>query len=647
LLALDAATLAVAWLGVELFAAPAPRWQLASVASLVVFSASGICVYGLFGLYRARVCSERSIEYTRLAQGCLVLSLAGVAAVELLPGPVTSREIAFAGALSLLLGLLSRAGYRNWLGGRRRDGNYLRRVLLVGCGIESVELATLLTCHPELGYRPVGVVGDPEIARRYDQAWCGDLAAVVAALSDTAATGAIICTTALEPASLSRVVDTLLSSNAHVQLSSGLRGIDVRRLRRLPLAHEPLFYVEPMSLARWQLTLKRVLDVTIALVGLVAATPVLALAALAIHVEDGGPVVFRQVRVGRDGESFVLFKLRTMRIGAEAEVGGLRGLNNRDGPLLKIARDPRVSRLGRVLRATSVDELPQLWNVLNGTMSLVGPRPALPDEVAKFDDEHRAREAVRPGITGLWQVDGRENPSFFAYRRFDLYYLQNWTIGLDLMILARTVEAVVVRVFRTVLDGGEDIQCVSDRHDSNAAGTDPAPRFRNATPGPDSPCRRQLESRVPDPSSPPDAARRHHFGSRASLSSRASQGARRRRAATSTALLGFIVLATVGLLGISWLAPVGDPSLGGPMARVEPSTAASQGPVTLPAQSNTGGPAIVSPNGPPPTTASPAPTPSGMSPVATAPAGRPTNRPMAPAAARGPVFTPMGLSRHR
>jgi lipopolysaccharide/colanic/teichoic acid biosynthesis glycosyltransferase len=228
--------------------------------------------------------------------------------------------------------------------------------------------------------------------------------------------------------------------------------------RLLPLAHEPFFYVEPVSLARWQLVVKRLLDLVVAGVALVAAAPVIGVAALLIKLEDGGPVFFRQVRVGRGGELFALYKLRTMKVGAESELAGLRDRNVRDGPLLKIPDDPRVRRLGRLLRAASIDELPQLWNVLNGTMSLVGPRPALPDEVAQFDDELRAREAVRPGITGLWQVEARDNPSFLAYRRFDLFYIQNWSVALDLKILASTAGALVNHVLRMTRHATEDTE---------------------------------------------------------------------------------------------------------------------------------------------------------------------------------------------
>ncbi len=257
--------------------------------------------------------------------------------------------------------------------------------------------------------------------------------------------------------SSTRSCSELLHAGAHVQLSSGLHGVDVGRLRPSPLAHEPFFYVEPVTLAAWQLVTKRAIDIVLASVMLTLALPVLGLAALGIKLHDRGPVLFKQWRVGRDGAPFLFYKLRTMREGAEHETDDLLGLNVRDGPLTKFPHDPRVTTLGRILRATSIDELPQLWNVLNGTMSLVGPRPALPDEVAHFDVELRARESVRPGITGLWQVEGRDNPSFAAYRRFDLFYLENWSVTLDLMILLATVESVIARLFRGLRHLDEDI----------------------------------------------------------------------------------------------------------------------------------------------------------------------------------------------
>ena len=213
-----------------------------------------------------------------------------------------------------------------------------------------------------------------------------------------------------------------------------------------------------MTLASWQLATKHAIDFVLSLVMLILVSPIFGLAAFGIKLQDFGPVLFKQSRIGLGGRPFVLYKLRTMREGAQDQTLNLFELNVHDGPLMKIPQDPRVTMLGRILRATSIDELPQLWNVLNGTMSLVGPRPALPDEVIHFDAELCARESVRPGITGLWQVEGRDNPSFAAYRRFDLFYLENWLVGLDLIILLGTVESVVARALFGLVNFQDEIQ---------------------------------------------------------------------------------------------------------------------------------------------------------------------------------------------
>ena len=192
----------------------------------------------------------------------------------------------------------------------------------------------------------------------------------------------------------------------------------------------------------------------LASLALVAAAPVLLATALAIKLNDRGPVLFRQLRVGLDGEPFSILKFRTMVVEAEAQLEAIAAANQRKGPLFKLASDPRITKVGRILRATSVDELPQLLNVLQGTMSLVGPRPALPDEVARFDEELMARQAVRPGITGRWQIEARDNPSFAAYKRFDLFYVENWSVGLDLAILLTTVQTVALRAVHALSRSG-------------------------------------------------------------------------------------------------------------------------------------------------------------------------------------------------
>jgi lipopolysaccharide/colanic/teichoic acid biosynthesis glycosyltransferase len=176
----------------------------------------------------------------------------------------------------------------------------------------------------------------------------------------------------------------------------------------------------------------------------VLVAPVLVVAMVLVKRETSGPALFRQSRVGRDGKPFTMFKVRTMVADAESLRAALLDRNEADGPMFKLADDPRVTKVGRVLRKLSIDELPQLLNVLLGHMSLVGPRPALPAEVAEWPAGLDERLRVRPGITGLWQVSGRSDCTFDDYARFDLYYVDNWSLATDLAILVRTVPVVLL-----------------------------------------------------------------------------------------------------------------------------------------------------------------------------------------------------------
>ena len=193
------------------------------------------------------------------------------------------------------------------------------------------------------------------------------------------------------------------------------------------------------------LAVKRAVDIAGSLVGLVVLSPVLLVTALAIRLRDGPPILFRQTRVGLHGRPFTIYKFRTMVRGAEEHLAEVQHLNERNGIVFKAADDPRVTRLGRTLRATSIDELPQLWNVLKGEMSLVGPRPPLVTEVAEYDIWHRRRLSMKPGITGLWQVEARHEPEFDRWVERDLAYIDRWSLLLDLKILLRTVPAVFGR----------------------------------------------------------------------------------------------------------------------------------------------------------------------------------------------------------
>lgn len=400
-------------------------------------------------LYLARVCAIRSVEIVRLGRTAATAGLAALVIPRLLPIEIGTTAAAAGTVATFLLLLFVRGLYRHWLQMGRRDGRYLRSMVIVGSNEEAYDLYKLLKDHPELGFRAAGIVGDrgDMLAYEYLVPYLGSLEDARDAVRRSGANGVIVAASAMPSTQLNALIRGFLREGLHVHLSSGLRGIDHRRLRSQPLAHEPLFYLEPMQLAPWQVKCKRVIDVTVAAVGgLLFAAPLVLAAAVAIKLQDRGPVFYRQQRVGRNGVAFTIIKLRTMAPNADRLYHDLaESRAGRDGPLIKLADDPRRTTVGKFLERLSIDELPQLWNVLTGEMSLVGPRPAQQLEVDAFDEELLNRLSVRPGITGLWQVEARDNPSFAAYRRFDLFYLENWTVSLDLAILVATVQRVLLR----------------------------------------------------------------------------------------------------------------------------------------------------------------------------------------------------------
>ena len=245
------------------------------------------------------------------------------------------------------------------------------------------------------------------------------------------------------PAEFRRLAWKLEECQVQMMVVPTMADVGADRLEFSPMAGLPLVSVDrPRALnsLRWS---KRFTDIVGSAVLLVLAAPVLLLAALAIKLEDGGPVIFRQSRVGLKGEEFYCLKFRSMCVDAEAKIAALQSQNEGAGLLFKMAHDPRITRVGNFIRRFSIDELPQLWNTLRGDMSLVGPRPALPREVAQYDSDTMRRLHVRPGLTGLWQVSGRSNLSWEDTVRLDLYYVDNWSAVRDLMILAKTAKAVL------------------------------------------------------------------------------------------------------------------------------------------------------------------------------------------------------------
>jgi exopolysaccharide biosynthesis polyprenyl glycosylphosphotransferase len=411
----------------------------------IALTAIGLFLMASLRLYQSRVTTNRSVTLER--QALVSVALTGLVwGTERIGTPHPSIIPALTGGILLfVLTATTRPCFEAWVTLLRRRGLLNRPVLLIGSVPEVAELEDLLLGHPEIGYRPVGYLSDaPGSDERLEGTpWLGPVSRAAECARRAHAPGVVIAANGLSSPELNHLVRELHQAGVHVHLSSGLSRFHHRRVRQLPMAHEPFFYLEPPALRRTERALKRALDVIGAATVLVITSPILVIAAALIKISDRGPVMFRQIRIGQHGEQISIRKLRTMTVDAESKLDSLRSKNDRTGPLFKVENDPRVTRVGWWLRASSIDELPQLINVLQGSLSLVGPRPALPTEVAQFDEELLGRQTIRPGLTGLWQVEARHNSSFYAYRHLDLFYLDNWTLGLDLAILLATARSLV------------------------------------------------------------------------------------------------------------------------------------------------------------------------------------------------------------
>ena len=328
----------------------------------------------------------------------------------------------------------------------RRRGESLRRVILVGHELAVFGMSRQLRRERYHGLEVVGAclppgsdgvgVGELTVYGSFD-----DVARAVE-LAD-ADTVVVLSCPELDGVALRRLAWRLERDEVDLVVASALVDVAGARTTIRPFDGLPMLHVEHPRLYGGSRLVKELFDRLGALVMLLLFGPLLLLVALSVRATSPGPVLFRQVRVGRDGRRFRIFKFRSMYVDAEARLAELRHLNEHDGVLFKIRDDPRVTRVGHWLRRLSLDELPQLLNVLLGQMSLVGPRPPLPSEVAAYADDVRRRLAVKPGMTGLWQVSGRSDLPWEEAVRLDLRYVENWSLSLDLVILLRTMTAVV------------------------------------------------------------------------------------------------------------------------------------------------------------------------------------------------------------
>jgi exopolysaccharide biosynthesis polyprenyl glycosylphosphotransferase len=445
------------FLGVATAAVADGVLDLSDLAPVAITVLMGLAFIAGAGLYKSRVASVRARELSRMVPVSVAVGVALYASYAVIDARIEPALAVALACATLVLLVAGRSGFDAWLRECRRRGQYCRSVIVVGTGDEAREFAQLVRDHPELGYRVKGLVGPyPTAELEATVRWLGPTGSELEVLRAVGADGVFIAAGSNDLHDRSELIRRLVAEGVHVHLSGGVWGVDHRRLRPLPIGYEPLFYLEQARLRGYRLRVKRVLDLVLAPITLVLFSPILLIAALAIKLQDGGSIFYSQKRVGQGGETFDFLKLRTMVEHADTMQDDLVDLNGRNGPLFKAEHDPRITRFGRFLRASSIDELPQLFNVIRGEMSLVGPRPALPSEVSTFDDELIERHRVLPGITGLWQVEARDNPSFAAYRRLDLFYIENWSLSLDLVILILTVEHVCARVLRKALSRSGD-----------------------------------------------------------------------------------------------------------------------------------------------------------------------------------------------
>ncbi len=431
--------------GVQAAFRPVPSTIVAQQGLLVAITAPVFAVAaGFQRLYQSRANESRRRELRNVIQAT-ACGMAGLLAASF---AVKFEQLSRLWVLTLFASCVTclaieRQIARFMFARLRTSGRLTRRIIIAGTDAHAVELIRTYHDNPALGYEVVGVVGTDDSPKVSGVDVIGRISQLGKLVKEHRAVGVVVSLPAVGSEDVNSITRQLTDQRCHVALSASLNDIDVARLR--PQQHDgrTMLYVEPVVRDGWRAGAKRCFDVAVAAALLTVSLPILLASSLAIRLESRGPVLFRQVRVGRNGEHFRIIKLRTMTVDAEERRASLSALNESDGALFKISNDPRITRVGRVLRKLSIDELPQLWCVLKGTMSMVGPRPALPDEALRWEPAVADRLRVPPGLTGLWQVSGRSDSSFSTYKRLDLYYVDNWTLRHDVEICARTLPAVL------------------------------------------------------------------------------------------------------------------------------------------------------------------------------------------------------------
>jgi len=405
-----------------------------------------VTAVGLAGGYDSRFIGVGTDEFRRVLNAGICLT-AGVAVLSYATKTELARGYVVVALPTLtVLGLVGRFILRKRLHKLRQLGSCMRKVVVVGHAEVVADLATMLRRETYHGLRVVAAcVAGPT---RRDEINAIPVIAGLDQVADVvrryeADTVAVLACPEMSGVRLRELAWELEKTGTDLCVAPALLDVAGPRTTIRPVAGLPLLHMDHPEFSGFRRVLKAGFDRAVAGTALLACAPLFVILMAIIRLFDGGPAFFRQTRVGRDGRAFTVFKFRTMVVDAEGRKSELVALNDTDGVLFKMRGDPRITMVGRWLRRWSLDELPQLFNVLIGEMSLVGPRPALPQEAALYADHVRRRLAVKPGITGLWQVNGRSDLAWDESVRLDLRYVENWSFVLDLQILWKTASAVI------------------------------------------------------------------------------------------------------------------------------------------------------------------------------------------------------------
>jgi exopolysaccharide biosynthesis polyprenyl glycosylphosphotransferase len=420
----------------------------AAVATALSLVAGWPAVVAMSGGYAERRLGAGTDEFRRvLLAGLLAVAVLSTSAVAFAQPDLRSFVLLGAPAATFLA-LMARLVLRHRLHAARRRGAMTKQVVVVGREIAVLDLVRRLRRDPDAGLRVVGAcVPNPRSAGLLageDVPVLAGMADAVEALERTRA-DAVVVASASETAGqyLRDLSWRLEGTNIEILVAPGLVEVSPDRLQVRPTTSFPLLHVREPEFRGVRRLVKSVFDRSMAALALLFLGPVLLGLAVAVRLSGPGPVLYRQERVGVNGRMFTILKFRSMVVDAEKRLEDIRDASISDGLLFKMRDDPRVTPVGRWMRRLSLDELPQLFNVLGGTMSLVGPRPPLPSEVARYDSQVQRRLLVKPGLTGLWQISGRSDLPWEEAVRLDLRYVENWSLSLDLRIMWRTGRAVL------------------------------------------------------------------------------------------------------------------------------------------------------------------------------------------------------------